>query len=324
MLLLLIGLGGVVYPRFNRQDLGVVGLVGRAVDGSVSQGDAPEYIKLVRYFRGEVARSTLTTPFAYRPAAPLLAAVLPVRDPMTALNVINVLGLVATLWFLHRTLRTIGYGFWQALTGDLLYAVSFPVFYYGAIGLVDPVGMTVLAGGVFFLLRQQWWALGGMILCGTFVRETTVWLLPVIAAYLVVVRPKRGWLKLALVSMAYLVPTVFTRWVFSDLGHYAWHPSWGYLWQNLRLRAIGAMGLSVGPPGLLALLWWLNKEWRGRAAALEVMVPMTVGIACGAGLSAFAFVAAYADGRFMWGASLFAMPFCLDVLDAWWRRWRTA
>jgi len=306
----------VALPRFDRHDTDFMetSLVGRGADGSVSLGDAPEYCNMVRFFRGEMGQQAMTTPFAYRPAVPFLASVLPIKDPMTALNVINLASLALAMLLLHGAMRASGYGFWSAVVGDLIFAISFPVFYYGTIGLVDPVAVTVIAGALYGLYRQRWGFVCGCVLVGAFVKETTVIVLPVAFMHLVVTRPPKGWLKLLAVVVAYVVPTILVRAVLDDLPSYEWRPSLGYLQQNLRVRALAAMGLSFGLPGLGFMLWLAGRRFRGVAMNPAVWAPMMMGVVCGIGLTAFAFVAAYADGRFLWLSSVFSIPFCLDVL----------
>lgn len=319
---LLLSLTLVVFPRFNRQDAGLVkDYVGVAGNGARSLGDAAEYIQGVRYYRGEISREQLTTPFAYRVGVPYMAARLPIKDPMTALNCVNGVALALALVFLHGFLRTLGYGFKTAAGGCFLFVFSFPVFYYGAIGMVDPVGLTVLAAGLFFLYRQQWIWLCGVAVLGACIRETTLVLVVVTAAYLLVTRPRNRLLILVGVTVAFMLPTIGIRMAFHDLPHYSWSPFRGYLQQNLRLRAVVAMVLSFGVPGLLTLVWLVQvgrgggfAVRRGCASASSVWLPMLVGIGCVVGLSAFAVVAAYADGRFLWAVSIFGAPFALDVL----------
>ncbi len=324
--------------------------MGRGADGCVSMGDAPEYMVAVKYYRGEVPRDRLVTPFVYRVGVPWLASRLPIKDPMTALNCINFAGLALALFFLHGTMRAIGYGFRAAVAGDVLFVFSFPVFYYGTVGLVDPVWLAVLSAGLFCLYRRYWVGLCVVIAMGALIRETTLVLVVVAMAYLWVSRPSRWVLIMLLVALAYILPTLGIRLAFRDLPHYAWSPSWGYLRQNLRLRALAAMALSFGIPGLMTLVWLIQRMTgplpagrrllqvlralccqgfcfsfdtvngdrgtrpRSLASSPSVCIPMFVGIVCAFGLTAFAFVAAYADGRFLWAVSIFGMPFTLDVL----------
>lgn len=315
--ILLLSLALVTYPRFNRQDVGLLKehVVGRGAGGGQSMGDAPEYIRAVQYYRGQVSRDQLVTPFAYRVGVPYVAARLPIKDPMTALNCLNFAGLALALVFLHGTLRAIGYGYRAAVVGDFLFTCSFPVFYYGTVGLVDPVWLTVLSAGLFCLYRRHWAWLCVVTALGALVRETSLVLVVVAAASLLVTRPRKWTLTLVLMVLAYLLPTIGVRLAFHDLQHYAWAPSWGYLHQNLRFRALAAMALSFGLPGILTLVWLVRKRFRGLAASPAVWVPMLTGIVCALGLTAFAFVAAYADGRFLWAVSLFGVPFAVEAVS---------
>ena len=316
---LLVCLALVVYPRFNRHDRGPImdHVVGRTSTGEQSMGDAPEYMNAVRYYRGEIPKDHLATPFAYRVGVPYVAARLPVKDPMTALNCVNGVGLALAIFFLHGAMRAIGFGFWTTVMGDFMSILSFPVFYYGAIGLVDPVAVTALAAGLYCLYRRHWLGLCGVIALGALVRETSIVLVVVAASHLLVTRPRNWRVTMVLVALAFILPTLGIRMAFHDLPHYVWKPTLSYLHQNLRLRTVVSIALSFGIPGILTLMWLLQKRSGARASLVSnpaVCVPMFIGILCALGLTAFAFLAAYADGRFLWSITLFGMPFCLDLV----------
>src|SRR2546425_12132441 len=100
-LFLLLGLVLTCSPRFNR-DTG---------------GHARYYAELVRYLRGQADSSTLSAPFAYRLAGPLLASLLPL-EPMTALNIVNLLALGMATLLVHRTILLLPRSVDAALAGS--------------------------------------------------------------------------------------------------------------------------------------------------------------------------------------------------------------
>jgi hypothetical protein len=90
----------VCYPRFNRQDIGPIQKFTGKIEGKPSLGDSPHYTNYVNYFRGDSSIRQINLPFLYRPLAPLIASLLPIKDPMTAINVLNVFSLYVALVFL--------------------------------------------------------------------------------------------------------------------------------------------------------------------------------------------------------------------------------
>src|SRR3546814_5153392 len=85
-----------------------------------------DYMQVVRYFRGEP--SALTEPWAYRSLAPFLASFL-AAEPLTALNIVNMVALAVAVACIVLTVRSMGMsGRYQLLAG-MVFAVSFPTFW---------------------------------------------------------------------------------------------------------------------------------------------------------------------------------------------------
>ena len=137
-----IGLGAVLIAvaalRFDQRDVGVISeLTGTGVNGNL--GDAAAYIQYVEALRGDV-ESLPSAPFRYRPLTPLLAAPLPL-GAMTAINVVNVIALAFAALGIWLTLHRLGCSDRHSSLGAGLFIVSFPTFYYGTIGYVDPLAI---------------------------------------------------------------------------------------------------------------------------------------------------------------------------------------
>jgi hypothetical protein len=110
--LMLASLVVVAAPRFSQHDWGPIGKPTGASDRLTGSGsDASRHITYVHYLRRDAPFTDLRAPFVYRPLVPLLAAVLPC-DAMTALSVVALLALGATLFLLYRLLIGIGF-LWQ-------------------------------------------------------------------------------------------------------------------------------------------------------------------------------------------------------------------
>src|SRR5436190_675742 len=153
-LLLLIGLTLTCSPRFNRD----------------TRSDQEHYVNLIRYLRGQIDASTLSAPFAYRLAGPLLASVLPL-EPMTALNVVNLVALGIASLLIYRSILLLPRPFEVALAGSALFVFSFPTFYYGTIGYVDPVLILFLGLFVFAICAENRWLAATAFLLGCLAKE---------------------------------------------------------------------------------------------------------------------------------------------------------
>lgn len=145
----------VCYPRFDRQDIGGIKELAGKKHGKPSLGDAPEYVNYVKYFRGNVSLSQITLPFGYRPLGPFVASFLPIKNPMTSINVLNLVCLYVALLFLFLLLKSLGFNFWYSLAGCFMFSVSFPTFYYGTDGCIDSVLMCLLVTGTYLISKAN-------------------------------------------------------------------------------------------------------------------------------------------------------------------------
>ncbi|MCJ7750135.1 MAG: hypothetical protein MUQ65_03420 [Armatimonadetes bacterium] len=301
----------VCLPRFNRQEV----LSPRWIPDSRrpaprASTDATQYAAQVMHFRGEAMHRKLRAPFAYRPLAPFLASRLPLK-PMTALNLVNIAALLVALACIDGTIAALGLGASSRLAGAALFTFSFPVFYYGAIGYVDPVAIACISAGVLFIVRQQWWALALVLVIGALTKETTIVLLPAAVARLALgpgtIRRK------AAVSVAMLAcfaaATVLARGLAPGTGTHLWTPSLAALARNAsRPRAWIAFSLSFGLPGVLSSRKLPALLWRRTETTPPALTALAVGCAAVLAVALYSFVAASADGRFLWLLYPFAIP----------------
>ena len=79
---------------------------------------------------------------------------------MTAINLVNLAALLCALLFTLRNIAWLGLGFAHQMFGGALFVISFPTFYYAAIGYVDPALICFLTLGVpgfMTLFALRWW-----------------------------------------------------------------------------------------------------------------------------------------------------------------------
>jgi hypothetical protein len=319
MALLIVSLAIVCYPRFDRQDIGpITNLVGEK-NGKPSLGDSPHYMKYVDFFRGKAPIAEVLLPFRYRPLAPLLASLLPVENPMTALNVINLLCLYLALFFLFYFLKHLGFSFWYVLGGCFMFSISFPTFYYGVIGLVDPVFICLFVAGSYCIFKQKWLVFIFVLFLGALAKEIIALLIPVAVFFLW--KTERPWkVKLAVFLLVYVVPSLLLRYLFRQDSYYHWIPSADILARNIRLRALLSVILTLGLPGFVSLGFvWHYKKLK-QAPGEKLVTPLFVGVIVTVLLLIFSMLTAHTDGRFVWPMTVYCIPLSLWVIREWPRR----
>ncbi len=298
----------VCAPRFNRQERPTL----KAVT-THELGDAAVYMAYVRHFRGEDQGENLYAPFTYRPLVPLLAAGLPF-EPMTAINLVNIAALFVALFALLQILVHLGFGIRAAALGGLAFVLSFPTFYYGAIGYVDSGILCLLSLGVWAVLRDK--LLGTiLVLClGASCKETIILLLPVIAARCFRIGGGKRFVSLpafAGMTVGTLVLLWLARLFAPGPPDFVWVPSMEWFLGNLaRPRTLISLGLSLSYPGLFALLFLFL--YRRRILECPALRALSVGFVATVVLSIFALFGTHGDGRLIWLSYPFSIPLALE------------
>ncbi len=279
-------------PRFNRQDPGIIGRYTSDGMAVKANPDSTQYRLLTEYFRGAPVSAQLKAPYIYRPAVPALAAGLPV-DAATAVNLVNLGCLLLTLLALYRVLALAGLtAGWQHL-GVALYACSFPVLYYGAITYVDPALVCCVTLTTWCLLARRWWALVLLVPLGLLVKETYIFLLPVVLLAVGTALP-----------LGFVWP-VSPRWIVFNLHR-------GRSWAAV----VATFGLH-GFLSLAALPWLWRRDRPAERARYGVLL---AGLACSLLVFLYSITSIFLDGRYIWFTLPFSMPLGLLVLRDWWTR----
>lgn len=319
----------VALPRFDMRDAGPIG---RLTAGARETPwghplDVEGYERLTEWFRGAAPADSMIPPFCYRPLAPALAAPLP-APPVTALNLVNVAALLLTLGLLGAIGATVGLsagGRWAAM---LLFAVSFPTFYYGAIGFIDPLAILFAAALLLATLRgAPLVLLVPLAVFAALAKETNALfaILPVVAAWRAGRRRigdiARAAAPFAAAVAAHLI--VRSTLPFPEPDSF-WTPSLKAAVENLsRPRTYASLLLTIALPAGLAAAALRTSRVRERIgrAHRETLV---AGAMLAAGLYAYSIASAHTDGRIVWAA----YPFLLPLAAAWFergaRRWRSA
>jgi hypothetical protein len=326
LLLFSILLIAVSLPRFNRTDHGFSNLTGGsndrfiADDGAVYEhlSDARCYLELVKYFRNydHASRNLLTPPFCYRPLPSLIASIFPFNE-MTSLNILNILFLIGALLIIERILSKLDISNKSKYSALFLFVVSFPTFYYGTIGYIDPAFIFFLSLGFYFFLQERSIPLVITVLIGTFAKEGIAILLPVVLIRLIEKKFERKTL-ITIIScfIAFVAATVAVRTLFNSGDQYVWVPNREYILYNLgRLRTPFSISVTFGIPGILALLYLVESFKNNYFKQLPYFWYFTTGFVFSILFCLFGVVSVSSDGRYVWPVYIFTIPLSALFLD---------
>lgn len=309
----------LIIPRWNRQDLFISKFTGsdsrdlasktqyKDIDFSI---DSYEYVQYVNFFRGEDVKSEIGPPYTYRFLIPFVASFFP-TDPLTSLNIINLLFLFIGLIYLLKTLKLLDYNDKTIFYTGLIYSFSFPVFYYGTVGILDPVLIGSIQLGIYLLLKDKFVSLNTLIFFMATANEKIVVLLPVIFIYHFKKSGFKDSIFYTLVPFVLSVVGIFlARGLAPDSINYVWKIDFNTLLDNLsRPRTYLSLILSGGIPAVLAHLG------RNNVPKNDFFLALKIGVFTVYALIIYSMLAAYTDGRFIWIVYPFALPFAAGYIE---------
>jgi hypothetical protein len=287
--------------------------------GAERQGDTIEYESIIDYVRGNYTDAdNLKKPFTFRPLTIYMAAPLPF-SPLTSLNIINLffLSTAAVIFFL-MVYRLTGNNK-LALFAAILHGISFPLIFYGTIGLVDPGIIFFLSLGVYLIIlkKYQWILL--LIIPATLAKETIVLIIPFL--FLVMhsdkeVNNKGKIILTILVSCLYLAIIYIIRQnapgYMPDQPWNKWIPSKEVFIYNIsRMNTWASLIMAVGIPGYITI-WKIIKEKRN---ITRFDFAFIFGFCSGMFVFFYSILAAYADARHIWLTLPFSIPIAILYLD---------
>lgn len=310
----------VALPRFDMNDTGIaVATLDEIVRDSsgapvmASSPDVCQYTSMVQTYRSQTPLQTPEAPFVYRVAIPYLASFVP-APALTALDLVNLAVLMMCVVLTDMLLLHQGMARHERLLGMAMFAVSFPVFYYGATGRIDSGGLalTLLICAAHAARRPL--LLWGAIFIAPFAKETTiVAIVMCVSMELLERRDKAIWKSVFMIAL-FAAGSIALRMLVHSPNSHLWVPSIKDTISNLvRPRAYISSLLAFGVPGMLAFRYFMRVKFADwsvfvQASALSVLACL--------GVWAFSFVSAYTDGRFVW----IAYPFLIPIALLWLRR----
>lgn len=295
-------------PRFNRADHGF-----KDYTGLYTTSDTMHYEAMASIYRGETPKVKPDAPFTYRFLVPLLASFLPVGIA-SSLNVINLLFMFCALFCVYGICRHYAISQKRSLLGCAFMVFSFPSFYYTTIGYIDPGFIGLLALAYWATISKRWLVLFATLIAGMLTKEAMVMVLPIILSFLVVGKmPPKQIVLLSFISLFCCLAGLYISRTFciqSDVPTYFWGPSFSRLLGNLaRPRTWVSFILSMG------VSWMVLVKAKSVLRLLrdQAYWPLLVGFVMCLALSGYALIAAYADGRSIWPAMIFAIPLFLKA-----------
>lgn len=301
--------------RWNRQDLVIRPYVG-ADDKNLGEKlgydvemslDSYTYVQYVNYYNGENVESEVTKPYSFRFLVPLLASLLPF-DSFTSLNIICLSTEILGLLFLMNVLSLIGFKPKTIFITSFLYAFSFPIFYYGVVGLLDAPAIFLIILGIYLTLRKQLILLIIMMIIAAMVNEKSILLLPFYFFFNIRETSfKRSFIYSTIIFAAFVVTTLIIRanTINADSG-FIWAASYSSLIDNLtRLRTYISLGLTGGIPVIIFAINYKQIDFKQSLPIAFGMGAIFVVL-----MIIYSLTAAYTDGRFAWYLYPFLLPLC--------------
>ncbi len=328
ILLVFVCLALILFLRFNRNDIGIIKSFSGLKPGELSP-DNHNYMNFTEYFRHKMPLDSVGAPFSFRPLTPYLASLLP-YDSFTALNIINLIVLFLSVICIFFILKKYSFSFGFCIAGCLLYILSFPLFYYGAVGNIDSPAIFMTCLIVLATVYKKYLLLPLLLLVAPFTKEGTMVVFPFIMLYVwQTSTTKRERLingGLVLLSVAtFLLGYMYCRLEFSSVSNYLWTPNFRTIYENaVRPKSYLSFILTFGLVGVLAWLEFrldLKRNSSSKPRNIYLFfktysyTPLLVSIITSFLFWIYTFVAAYVDGRYFWFAYPFMIPMAVKYIQ---------
>lgn len=311
VLALVIAMVSVV--RWNRQDIFIRSYVGgddkklgEKVGYDVEMSiDSYNYLQYVNYYKGKNVESEVSKPYSFRFFVPLIASLLPF-DSFTSLNIINLSTEILGLIYLMKILSLIGFRQKTIFITSLVYSFSFPVFYYGVVGLLDAPAIFLIIMGIYYTFKKQILPLAIIFIFGAMVNEKVILLLPFYFFFNYKENGLKKSLTYSLMLFIFFAITTFLvrKLTINSDSTFLWEISFNSLIYNLgRVRTYISLILTGGIPIILLILSWRSIDFRS-----SYHYALIIGVALVFLMILYSLTAAYTDGRFMWYIYPFALP----------------
>lgn len=298
---------------------------GREITGELSF-DVYSYHAYVEHFRGDFDRYPIFGPWRWRLVPSWIAAWTPIENPADAYAAVSMAFLAVGGAALVAAAARAGLDSRRQMVVGALYAVSFPLVWYGTSGYVDGSLVASLCIALCLVQSRRWWLFLAFLPVGLLVKETFVLMLPVAVAHTWVrSRERRDWLPFTLAAIGITAVTfIGIRYALDTPRTLDWLPRWRrFSWNLTRPAALGSFVLTCG----VAVPVAVYGAWRAIVArdtdegreAFARNLHLIVGLGMGLAVTFHGFTTAYSDGRHAWTtypfATILAVMTASEVLE---------
>lgn len=301
-------------PRWNRQDLLIKDFVGKELNNYAERTnyrdinfstDSYQYLQYINYFNGMEVDQELSAPYTYRPLLPYIASLMPF-DEFSSLNILNLLFAIAGLVALFLLLKALDLDDNTIFKTGLLYAFSFPIFYYNVVGLIDSSIIAALLFVNYLMVKERIIGVLLMVMGFVFAKETIILVIPMIFIYYFLKREYLNGLVFggAALVMYLLLSALIRLFISPSIENYIWTIDWYSINYNLgRPKAFISVFITGFFPMLFGHFGVKHSPKNVYFKTLRIMIVFALLLVI------YSFMTAYADGRFIWYVYPYALPF---------------
>lgn len=289
-------------PRFNQNNFSIVKkLVGNNGHLGEYSIDTQNYINIIEYMRGDdsqLLNKQINQPYTYRVLPLFISSLLPFES-FTSLNFLSLLSLLIALFFQYKILAINRINNNIKILASFFFTISFPVFYFGTSGFVDPFLIMLLYICLYFIFTNQNSKFLIFLFLASLSKETSILLIPFF--FLFNQKNFKNILHTSIAVSLYLVGTYIARTAIDLPNEYIWEFDLENLMFNLtRPRAYISYFIAYAyfiP--LINLSYKKINDKQNQSLLLTIILANCVYI--------FAFFSAYPDSRLIWTAYPFTI-----------------
>jgi len=217
--------------------------------------DSQQYIKVTRFFSGELEKKDLQAPFAQRVLVPFLASLGPFSQVRINYAAVNIFFTVMAYLLFYFYLRQFSLSENELKIGLILLLFSYPTINYSSAVLTDSCGFFFVVASSFLLLKRRYFLFSLILGLGVLARESLLFMIVAALIFLALEENGRGKIRLLLMSICISILPVLTylitRWYFSEIPGNFRYPSFSTFFL-----------ISLAPsPGLPSYWFFLPFSW---------------------------------------------------------------
>jgi len=283
--------------------------------------DSQQYIKVTRFFSGELEKKDLQAPFAQRVLVPFLASLGPFSQVRINYAAVNIFFTVMAYLLFYFYLRQFSLSENELKIGLILLLFSYPTINYSSAVLTDSCGFFFVVASSFLLLKRRYFLFSLILGLGVLARESLLFMIVAALIFLALEENGRGKIRLLLMSICISILPVLTylitRWYFSEIPGNFRYPSFSTFFFNITRPISWFTIILVLSPFLLVFGSGIGRMKFNNMGRLPRLYRNIVFALTGSSLLLvlYAFFAVYMSGRFFWPIYLVIIPVTVLCCD---------